>query len=195
MRHPLRVVVARGRANAGRRDCGRGDEASGPARGAHRRGADGGEGNPRAGRGAEKTRLPHHHRDGGDHRARQHCVRPGLAQPQAEKLRARRAPVGRVAREARGLALAAGGGEGLARRLRVPIEVRGRSGGGRGRDRGDARAARPRHSPRQGAADARGTTVEALRAKAGWLGELCKVRGYRYAPRLHIELYGNKRGT
>ena len=40
-----------------------------------------------------------------------------------------------------------------------------------------------------------GTTVEALRAKAGWLGELCKSRGYRYAPRLHIELYGNKRGT
>ena len=40
-----------------------------------------------------------------------------------------------------------------------------------------------------------GTTVEALRAKTGWLGELCKVRGYRYAPRLHIELYGNKRGT
>ena len=40
-----------------------------------------------------------------------------------------------------------------------------------------------------------GTTVEALRTRAGWLGELCKVRGYRYAPRLHIELYGNKRGT
>lgn len=40
-----------------------------------------------------------------------------------------------------------------------------------------------------------GTTVEALRARAGWLGELCKVRGYRYAPRLHVELYGNKRGT
>ena len=40
-----------------------------------------------------------------------------------------------------------------------------------------------------------GTTVEKLRASAGWLGELCKVRGYRYAPRLHIELYGNKRGT
>ena len=40
-----------------------------------------------------------------------------------------------------------------------------------------------------------GVTVEALRAKAGWLGELCKGRGYRYAPRLHIELYGNKRGT
>ena len=40
-----------------------------------------------------------------------------------------------------------------------------------------------------------GVTVEALRAKAGWLDELCKARGYRYAPRLHIELYGNKRGT
>jgi 7-carboxy-7-deazaguanine synthase len=40
-----------------------------------------------------------------------------------------------------------------------------------------------------------GTTVGALRAKAGWLGELCKVRGYRYAPRLQIELYGNRRGT
>lgn len=40
-----------------------------------------------------------------------------------------------------------------------------------------------------------GVTVEALRAKSGWLGELCKSRGYRYAPRLHIELYGNKRGT
>ncbi|MFZ5496412.1 MAG: 7-carboxy-7-deazaguanine synthase QueE [Verrucomicrobiota bacterium] len=40
-----------------------------------------------------------------------------------------------------------------------------------------------------------GVTVEALRSRAGWLGGLCKARGYRYAPRLHIELYGNKRGT
>jgi len=40
-----------------------------------------------------------------------------------------------------------------------------------------------------------GVTVEALRARAGWLGGLCKARGYRYAPRLHIELYGNRRGT
>ncbi len=40
-----------------------------------------------------------------------------------------------------------------------------------------------------------GVTVEALRARTGWLGELCKARGYRYAPRLHIELYGNRRGT
>ncbi len=40
-----------------------------------------------------------------------------------------------------------------------------------------------------------GTTLEAIRARAGWLGELCKARGYRYAHRLHLELYGNKRGT
>ncbi|MSU45760.1 MAG: 7-carboxy-7-deazaguanine synthase QueE [Lacunisphaera sp.] len=40
-----------------------------------------------------------------------------------------------------------------------------------------------------------GTTVEALRAKAGWVGELCKTHGYRHAPRLQIELYGNRRGT
>jgi 7-carboxy-7-deazaguanine synthase len=40
-----------------------------------------------------------------------------------------------------------------------------------------------------------GTTIEAIRGRAGWLGELCKARGYRYAHRLHIELYGNRRGT
>lgn len=40
-----------------------------------------------------------------------------------------------------------------------------------------------------------GITLEAIRTKAGWLGELCKARGYRYAHRLHLELYGNKRGT
>jgi 7-carboxy-7-deazaguanine synthase len=38
-------------------------------------------------------------------------------------------------------------------------------------------------------------TLEKMRDRAGWLGELCKARGYRYAHRLHIELYGNKRGT
>ena len=38
-------------------------------------------------------------------------------------------------------------------------------------------------------------SLEKMRARAAWLGELCKARGYRYAHRLHIELYGNKRGT
>lgn len=40
-----------------------------------------------------------------------------------------------------------------------------------------------------------GTSVESLRAKTDWLGELCKTRGFRFAPRLHVELYGNTRGT
>ena len=40
-----------------------------------------------------------------------------------------------------------------------------------------------------------GTSVESLRAKTGWLAELCKCRGFRLAPRLHVELYGNMRGT
>jgi 7-carboxy-7-deazaguanine synthase len=40
-----------------------------------------------------------------------------------------------------------------------------------------------------------GVTRERLRERAAWLGELCLARGYRYATRLHIELYGNQRGT
>lgn len=38
-------------------------------------------------------------------------------------------------------------------------------------------------------------TLAILRERAAWLSEVCKARGYRYAHRLHIELYGNKRGT
>ncbi|MDO8543133.1 MAG: 7-carboxy-7-deazaguanine synthase QueE [Opitutaceae bacterium] len=34
-----------------------------------------------------------------------------------------------------------------------------------------------------------------MRERASWLGDVCKARGYRYAHRLHIELYGNRRGT
>jgi 7-carboxy-7-deazaguanine synthase len=39
------------------------------------------------------------------------------------------------------------------------------------------------------------TSLEKMRARAGWLGEMCKSRGYRYAHRLHLELYGHRRGT
>ena len=39
------------------------------------------------------------------------------------------------------------------------------------------------------------TSLVRMRERAAWLGELCKARGYRYAHRLHILLYGNKRGT
>jgi 7-carboxy-7-deazaguanine synthase len=40
-----------------------------------------------------------------------------------------------------------------------------------------------------------GIAVEALRQRAAWLVPACLARGFRYAHRLHIELFGNKRGT
>jgi len=42
---------------------------------------------------------------------------------------------------------------------------------------------------------AQGTTSEELRAKAKWIVELCKQYGFGYTPRLHIDLFGNRRGT
>jgi 7-carboxy-7-deazaguanine synthase len=42
---------------------------------------------------------------------------------------------------------------------------------------------------------AEGTTAARLRARGGWIVELCKRYGYRFTPRLHIELFGNRRGT
>jgi 7-carboxy-7-deazaguanine synthase len=40
-----------------------------------------------------------------------------------------------------------------------------------------------------------GVSPEVLRERAKWLIEECKARGYRYCPRLHIEVYGNRRGV
>ncbi len=40
-----------------------------------------------------------------------------------------------------------------------------------------------------------GISAEALRGRAAMLSEACKAKGYRYCPRLHVELYGNRRGT
>ncbi len=36
---------------------------------------------------------------------------------------------------------------------------------------------------------------ELLRERGLWLAEVCKVNGYRYSPRLHIDLWGDKRGV
>ena len=38
-------------------------------------------------------------------------------------------------------------------------------------------------------------SLDTMRQRAVWLPDLCKARGYRYAHRLHIELWGNKRGV
>ena len=40
-----------------------------------------------------------------------------------------------------------------------------------------------------------GTNAEALREKAPVIAELCIEHGFRYAPRLQIDLFGNTRGT
>jgi 7-carboxy-7-deazaguanine synthase len=40
-----------------------------------------------------------------------------------------------------------------------------------------------------------GVTRADLEARGRWLSEVCKEQGFRYCPRLHIELYGNRRGT
>ena len=40
-----------------------------------------------------------------------------------------------------------------------------------------------------------GTDSLTLRERAPWIAEVCKTEGYRFCPRLHIDLYGNKRGT
>jgi 7-carboxy-7-deazaguanine synthase len=40
-----------------------------------------------------------------------------------------------------------------------------------------------------------GTNREELDHRGAWLVEVCKQHGFRYCPRLHIELFGNCRGT
>ena len=40
-----------------------------------------------------------------------------------------------------------------------------------------------------------GIDVSVLDQRAGWVAELCKTKGFRFCPRLHIALYGNQRGT
>jgi 7-carboxy-7-deazaguanine synthase len=40
-----------------------------------------------------------------------------------------------------------------------------------------------------------GTNAAVLASRAGWISDVCKTTGFRYCPRLHVELYGNQRGT
>ena len=40
-----------------------------------------------------------------------------------------------------------------------------------------------------------GTNRDNLRERGLWLAEICKTQGYRYSPRLHIDLWGDKRGV
>ena len=40
-----------------------------------------------------------------------------------------------------------------------------------------------------------GITQDTLQQKQRWLVDLCKQHGYRYSPRLHVEIWGDTRGT
>jgi 7-carboxy-7-deazaguanine synthase len=40
-----------------------------------------------------------------------------------------------------------------------------------------------------------GKTRRELQDKTKWIIEVCKEYGFGYTPRLHIELFGNRRGT
>ena len=40
-----------------------------------------------------------------------------------------------------------------------------------------------------------GIDEKTLQSRAGWISEICKREGFRFCPRLHVMLYGNKRGT
>jgi len=42
---------------------------------------------------------------------------------------------------------------------------------------------------------AEGTRPEVLRERAVWLAEICKSEGYRFSPRLHVDLWGDRRGV
>ena len=42
---------------------------------------------------------------------------------------------------------------------------------------------------------AEGTAPNVIRERAAWLTEICKREGFRYSPRLHIDLWGNRRGV
>jgi 7-carboxy-7-deazaguanine synthase len=40
-----------------------------------------------------------------------------------------------------------------------------------------------------------GVDTAVLRERGVWLAEICKQEGFRFSPRLHVDLWGNRRGT
>jgi 7-carboxy-7-deazaguanine synthase len=40
-----------------------------------------------------------------------------------------------------------------------------------------------------------GTNTKTIHERAQWLVEICKARKYRYGPRLHVDIFGNRRGV
>ena len=42
---------------------------------------------------------------------------------------------------------------------------------------------------------AEGRSSDAIRERAQWIVEICKKEGYRYSPRLHVDIWGDRRGV
>jgi 7-carboxy-7-deazaguanine synthase len=40
-----------------------------------------------------------------------------------------------------------------------------------------------------------GIDGKTLEGRSGWISDVCKQEGFRFCPRLHVMLYGNRRGT
>ena len=40
-----------------------------------------------------------------------------------------------------------------------------------------------------------GTTSEELQPKQEWIVDVCKEYGYRYSPRVHVDIWGTRRGV
>jgi 7-carboxy-7-deazaguanine synthase len=40
-----------------------------------------------------------------------------------------------------------------------------------------------------------GVDAAALAVRGRWLVEICKREGFRFSPRLHVDLWGNRRGV
>jgi 7-carboxy-7-deazaguanine synthase len=40
-----------------------------------------------------------------------------------------------------------------------------------------------------------GTDRDRIRERGIWIAEICKQEGYRFSPRLHVDLYGDRRGV
>ena len=40
-----------------------------------------------------------------------------------------------------------------------------------------------------------GKTSEQVSNKSVWLAEICRSEGYRFSPRLHVDLWGDRRGV
>lgn len=40
-----------------------------------------------------------------------------------------------------------------------------------------------------------GIDMATIHTRSEWIAELCKAEGFRFSPRLHVDLYGNRRGV